>query len=95
MLLQYIGGKSASVKTSMLCYFVMCLSWLYLYVFVCVCLMCRRSAVTMALTQMQWRIAVASVWAMAQAARLSIRCLMTGKALVSLTQKMFEQLWTN
>lgn len=41
---------------------------------------------TMALTQMQWRIAVACVWAMAQAVRRSIRRLMKGKALVSITK---------
>lgn len=40
---------------------------------------------TMALTQMQWRIAVESVWAMAQAVRRSTSRLMKEKALVSPT----------
>ncbi len=50
---------------------------------------------TMASTQMRWRIVVESVWAMAQAVRRSISRLMKEKALVSSTQRIFEQLETN
>lgn len=50
---------------------------------------------TMASTQTRWRIAVASVWAMARAARRSISRLMKEKALVSSTQRLFEQLEAN
>lgn len=50
---------------------------------------------TMALTQTLWRIVVESVWVMAQAVRQSISLLMKEMALVSLTQRIFEQLETN
>lgn len=46
---------------------------------------------TMALTLTQWRTVVESVWATAQAVRLSISRLTKGKALVSLAQRAFEQ----
>lgn len=60
---------------------------------------CRRLAVTLVLTQTQWRIAVGSVWATAQAVRRFIRHMMNKKVLVSETPiavlcKIIHAPWT-